>query len=363
MRVLIGADHRGYDLGQMIYQKIKDEGDTVNLIGLGKKSDDYVDIAYRVAQEVRKDPKNTKGILLCGSGAGVDMVANKVSGVRCALVFDKDRAIQAREHENANMIAIPADVLESDQAGEIVDAFLKTPFSNQDRHKRRLKKIEVMEKTGHPLLIIPGILSDNSEDFSNKLDDIRKAQYTFDWVQIDYMDNIFVQNKSIYPEQVPNMNDFEVEAQLMVAYPSEWYKRVVQAGAKRVVFPVESHEEAGHVLEQIRSLDLSLEVGLSLNPETSIEEIIPFLDLVDLVLLMSVHPGFSGQGFLPETVVKVQELRKESASVVIGVDGGITPAVAKQLVDAGVNNLVISSHLLEGDIDENLEKIWQTIED
>ncbi len=364
MHIFIGADHRGYDLGKFVYEKLKANPDNrVELVGLGKKNDDYVDIAYQVADSVKREGKDSRGILLCGSGAGVDMVANKVSGVRCALTFDKERAIQAREHEDANMIALPADVLEQEQTEGIVQAFLETPFSNQSRHVRRLKKIEMIERTDHPLLVLPGILATHKEDFESKLKEILESEYTFTWIQIDIMDQIFVQNQSILPEDISGLEKFEVEAQLMVAYPSQWISRVIKAGAKRVVFPIESEEDAHGIINELKLAHPEVQIGISLNPETPVEQVLPYLEAVDLVLFMSVHPGFSGQVFVPSIVDKVRELRKELSSVVIEVDGGITPAVAKRLVDAGANNLVISSHLLEGDIDENLEKVWQAIED
>ena len=145
--IYIGADHRGFDLKQKIKQNLLDKG--LQVIDLGNdhldENDDYVFFAHKVAQATSEDESN-KGILLCGSGAGVDIVANKVDGIRSALVFDIKRAIQAREHEDANVISLPADTLDFDSALEIVNAFLETEFSNQDRHKRRLEELSEVEQ-------------------------------------------------------------------------------------------------------------------------------------------------------------------------------------------------------------------------
>ncbi len=145
--VFIGADHRGFELKQRLIRRLQDEG--FEITDLGDKNlnpqDDYVDFARNVAQAVLNDPKN-KGVLLCGSGAGVDMVANKIDGIRSALVSDVPRAVQAREHENANVLSLPADTLDEETAFSIVKAFLTTQFSHEPRHERRLEKMEQIEE-------------------------------------------------------------------------------------------------------------------------------------------------------------------------------------------------------------------------
>ncbi len=145
--IYIGADHRGFKLKEYIKKRFvednlmyEDKGDLTYT-----QQDDYVDYAVAVSEAV-KESLDHKGILLCGSGAGVDMVANKIDGIRCALVQDEMRAKQAREHENANVIALPADILGEEQAYQIIKAFLATPFSGEDRHKRRLDKMVEVEK-------------------------------------------------------------------------------------------------------------------------------------------------------------------------------------------------------------------------
>ena len=143
----IGSDHRGYDLKERLKERLKADGVFVNDLGNDHldPGDDYVVYSQKVADEVAKDP-NSRGIVLCGSGVGVDMTANKVDGIRCALVMDKERAAQSREHEDVNMIALPSDMLEADKAYEIVKAFLDTPFSGEERHVRRLAELEKVEE-------------------------------------------------------------------------------------------------------------------------------------------------------------------------------------------------------------------------
>ncbi len=147
--IFIGADHRGFKLKEKLKEWLEGEGYDVEDLGDEKldKEDDYVIFAHEVADAVSIDPEANRGILLCGSGAGVDMVANKVEGVRSALVFDLPRAVQARQHEDVNVISLPADVLDEKDAIKIVNAFLTTEFSGEDRHLRRLEEMEEVEET------------------------------------------------------------------------------------------------------------------------------------------------------------------------------------------------------------------------
>ena len=145
--IYLGADHRGFELKERLKKRLIDDG--LELVDLGNDrldpQDDYVDFAQKVAKSVVQEPEN-RGILLCGSGAGVDMIANKIDGVRSALVDDVSRSIQAREHEDANVLSLPADKLDEDQSYDIVQAFLNTPFSQQPRHERRLDKMAEIEE-------------------------------------------------------------------------------------------------------------------------------------------------------------------------------------------------------------------------
>lgn len=145
--IFLGADHRGFELKEGLKKLLIDEGLEVTDLGaeVFNPSDDYVDFAEKVATAVLEN-ENSFGVLICGSGAGVDMVANKFKGIRSALVQDTPRAIQAREHEDANILSLPSDILDSDSAFQIVKAFVDTPFSGEERHLRRLTKMEEIEE-------------------------------------------------------------------------------------------------------------------------------------------------------------------------------------------------------------------------
>jgi ribose 5-phosphate isomerase B len=145
--IYIGADHRGFELKEELKRRLSNDGIEVEDLGNEQldPNDDYVDFAKVVAQTVANDT-DSKGILVCGSGVGVDMAANKVRGARSCLVFDEKRAIQSREHEDANILCLGSDILIADDAYEIVKAFIQTPFSAEERHVRRLNKLKELDQ-------------------------------------------------------------------------------------------------------------------------------------------------------------------------------------------------------------------------
>jgi ribose 5-phosphate isomerase B len=143
----IGSDHRGYELKEKLKKRLSQDGVEISDVGNDHldPQDDYVDFAHKVGDSVVAN-MDDRGVVLCGSGVGVDMVANKIDGVRCALVYDTARAVQSRQHEDVNVLALPADSLSEEQAYDMVKAFLETPFSGEPRHLRRLHKLEEIEE-------------------------------------------------------------------------------------------------------------------------------------------------------------------------------------------------------------------------
>lgn len=211
--------------------------------------------------------------------------------------------------------------------------------------------------------IIPTILATTEEEYREKLKKIEDSlEFEGGWVQIDLMDNKFVQNKSVGFDVIANdPTSLKREAHLMVDYPENWIDELVKSGIERIVFPVEDTEGIEERISHVKNHGLA--VGLSVNPETPLAKVKPFIDKIDLLLILSVHPGFGGQEFIPETLEKVKEAAKlqVGADFVIEVDGGINESNVKEVVGAGANNVVIGAHLINGNITENLESIWQAI--
>ncbi len=111
------------------------------------EDDDYPDFAKEVAKEVDADPEARRGILICGSGVGVDIVANKFPRVRSALVSSNDQAFAARHDDDANILSLAADFTTEENAQKLVKVFLATPFSGEEKHKRRIQKISELAGT------------------------------------------------------------------------------------------------------------------------------------------------------------------------------------------------------------------------
>jgi len=147
-KIYIGSDHGGVNLkDQLVAMLTRDEYDVEDFGTTGTTPIDYPIIAAKVAQSVAKDPKS-RGIIVCGSGIGVCISANKVSGIRCALVHDAYTARMSRQHNNANMIAIGERVTGSEVAKDAVKVFLSTPFEG-GRHAARVGLISQLDQDGH----------------------------------------------------------------------------------------------------------------------------------------------------------------------------------------------------------------------
>ena len=140
MNIIISNDHAGTELKNVIKTFLENKGFTVINVGedLGN-SVDYPDYIHPLAKDI-SNKKEEKGIIICGSGNGVSMVANKYEGVRAALCWNKDIASLSRLHNNANVLSLPARFLTNEQAIVIVQTFLETDFEG-GRHERRVKKI------------------------------------------------------------------------------------------------------------------------------------------------------------------------------------------------------------------------------
>lgn len=147
MLIYIGADHRGFKMKEEVKRYLHGLG--YEIIDVGDKvydeNDDYPDFAALVGEKISEDPYGRRGILLCGSGVGVNLVANMFSRVRAALVFSTDHAIVSRTDDDTNVICLPSDFIDMEDAKKIVSVWLETRFSGEDRHRRRLEKIEKIE--------------------------------------------------------------------------------------------------------------------------------------------------------------------------------------------------------------------------
>ena len=173
------------------------------------------------------------------------------------------------------------------------------------------------------------------------------------WIHVDVMDNQFVPNLTIGPPVVkslrPKTKKF-LDVHMMVVKPEELVEPFARAGADNITFHVEATDDPEGVIELIRSC--GCKVGVSIKPKTPLEEIYPLLDKVDVVLVMSVEPGFGGQGYLPGSNERITNIRNFLSSnclerVLIEVDGGIKVHNANEVLNAGADVLVAGSEVFK----------------
>lgn len=147
MRIAIGADHGGYPLNERVIEELRAAGHELTDFGThdGSQPDDYPDYALQVGQAVQSGEAEI-GILICGSGVGAAVAANKLKGIRAALCGDTYSGHQSREHDDCNVLCLGARVVGDELALDIVREFVAARFSGEDRHRRRLEKIEAIEK-------------------------------------------------------------------------------------------------------------------------------------------------------------------------------------------------------------------------
>src|SRR3989338_65462 len=206
--------------------------------------------------------------------------------------------------------------------------------------------------------IIPAILSQTIEDFQ---EDLRKLlnskKLSRGWVHVDFMDNQLVPNQSILPEDLVGVNfgNLKKEAHLMVKNPLNWVKKLLKLGFERIIVHLEAAGAIKTYLKLIR--DHGSMAVLAINPETKVEKLNEFVSLLDGVLVMGVHPGFQGQSFVPGTIDKIAKIKSRNWPVIIEVDGAVKDWNTRQLIQAGADILIVGSFLVNGNHDENLEKL------
>lgn len=150
MMIYLAADHAGFELKEKVKEYLVENGHQIKDMGAHKfdPQDDYPDFISKAAEAISKDPDDSRGIIFGGSGQGEAMVANKFPGVRAAVFYGNMDVIPlSREHNDANVLSLGARFLTSEEAVEAIQAWLETPFTNEERHLRRIEKIKKIEET------------------------------------------------------------------------------------------------------------------------------------------------------------------------------------------------------------------------
>lgn len=204
--------------------------------------------------------------------------------------------------------------------------------------------------------VAPSILS---ADFAALGDDVNKVLLAGgDWVHIDVMDGVFVPNISLGLPVIKSLRkvcDGFFDVHLMIVNPKKYVNRFREAGADMITFHVESCESDGEILETVKLIkDRGAKAGIVIKPGTPAERVLKFIPDVDMILVMSVEPGFGGQKFIPRAENKIREIRERANELglydfLIEVDGGINRETGKICTDAGANVLVAGSYVFGSD--------------
>ena len=209
--------------------------------------------------------------------------------------------------------------------------------------------------------ISPSILSADFSKLGNEIRNLEKAEA--DLIHIDVMDGHFVPNITIGPEVISKLRKYTTlpfDVHLMISPVHNFIKSFADAGADIITIHPEATNDLVSSIKKIKSYNKK--AGVSLNPKTSVNKVLPVLNLIDLVLVMSVNPGFGGQQFIKDTLEKVKVLRKEIDSkklkAQIEIDGGINFENAKMAKKAGVDILVSGTTIFkenEGNLKKNIQ--------
>ena len=186
------------------------------------------------------------------------------------------------------------------------------------------------------------------------------------YIHFDVMDGMFVPSISFGMPVLASIHDATeqfMDAHLMVQEPIRYVEAFQKAGADYVTLHLEACEDVKTTLDKIHAC--GMKAGLAVNPETDVKELVPYLEDVEMILIMSVHPGFGGQKFIPESLDKIREVRamlnEKNLETDIQVDGGIYVENVREVLDAGANVIVAGSAVFRGDAGENTAKFMEIL--
>jgi ribulose-phosphate 3-epimerase len=201
-------------------------------------------------------------------------------------------------------------------------------------------------------MIIPAIIAQTQTELDEKLN---KVEGYAELVQLDIMDELFVPNNSLNFDFNLSGRNTSFEAHLMINDPMGWIEKN-WSKVDTIIVHLESCEKPEDIIRFVKNK--GKKIGFAINPETAVNNVKPYLDDIDQLLIMTVNPGFYGSKFLPETLCKISQVRKIKPDLDIEVDGGVTSDTIKLIKEAGANMLVSGSFILKSNnVKESMDKL------
>ncbi len=216
------------------------------------------------------------------------------------------------------------------------------------------------------LILSPSILAADFSVLGSQIKAVEESGAPY--LHIDVMDGIFVPSISFGMPVISSIrkaSDIIFDVHLMIVEPERYVEEFVACGADIITFHLEATKEPDAVIRMIHGF--GKKAGISIKPSTPVETIFPYMDQLDMVLVMAVEPGFGGQTYLPESTERIEKVRKYADNhkfqIDIQVDGGIAANNIRTVLDAGANVIVAGSAIFEGDIKQNINDIFKVFEE
>jgi len=348
MKIYIGSDHKGFEDKQRLIKHLSNQGYEVVDVGPYKyiPTDDYTEYAIRVSRWIQKNKKD-RGILICGSGVGMYIVANKFKGIRAAESRSIEEALHDREHHDSNILVLGSITIGSENFLEITKAWLNSEFKG-GRHARRMKKLDMLEEGLTKLYkrpaIVPVFLSENLDDYTVRIEKYKKFTRI---INFDINDGIFVSSKTPGVDDILRKfidNDILLTIHLMVDNPSEALQQLTKYTN---VVTVYVHIEK--ITNDILAKEYPFTIGLVISDYTDVEKYKELYSHFSIIQVMTVGVGKVGSTFLPEQLKKIDLVRSYGFMGEIHIDGGVNKDTILQVLEYRPDVLNVNSGINRND--------------
>ena len=357
MTVFIGSDHRGFQLKQRIIAFLQTQN--INVVDAGcngqDDKDDYNDFAHRAVHSYfrENDPKNF-GILICGTGHGMCMQANRFKGIRAVRCLDAQDAQVARTHNDANFLCLGADEPEIQKDyQDIIDTFLRIQPLSDEKYLRRNHKLDIdltptLKSKLPQVEILPTLLTNDPQVFR----DLTERYHTFtDKIHFDFIDGSLPgTTPHISMRSLATLNNYIYNIHVMSNHPEDYFDDIISLNPELVIFHVTNDtpisEEAYIKLQNLVTMikaNRQIKVGLAVEPATNIHVIKDLIKNIDHVMLFSGHLGHYGGEADLNLLERIPTLKNINPFLTIGWDGGVNASNIATIAQRGVNTINVGS--------------------